>query len=221
MLSDDTRAVRDRFDARAASYDETAMHRDLAAEVARFVELADATHVLDIATGTGLVLRALRERGMDAHVELTGVDLSPGMLAVARSHLPDVTLVNADARRLPLDDDSVDLVVCVTGLHLIPEPELVFDEWTRVLRPGGHAVTATYSTFDPTRHHREAPARDPLPYALDHTPFATPAALSRTAGSRFRLRRHTTWSDGHDVILIADLEHRPTLSPGDAPPAES
>lgn len=206
MIADGTRAVRDRFDAKAASYDGSPMHRDLAAAVAAFVDLDVVTDVLDVATGTGLVLRALVDRDLDARVQLTGVDLSRGMLAVARAHLPDAALLEADARQLPLADACFDLTMCVTGLHLIPDPDLVFAQWARVLRPGGRAVTATYSTFDRSRHHRERPATATLPFRLDHEPFATPAALSETAGEHFALRRHSTWTDGHDAVLLAELE---------------
>ncbi len=206
------RAVRARFDGRAPSYDESAMHRGLAVAVAAFVDLARATSVLDVATGTGLVLRALRDRaalnGLEAQPRrMVGVDISPGMLAVARTALPDAALIEADARALPLAVASVDLVTCVTGLHLIPGTRLVLDEWARVLRPGGSVVTATFAAFDPGRHHRERvgdPA--PAPYPMRHDEFRTPEALQDVmAPSGLRLRRHEHWTDGHDTVLIAEL----------------
>ncbi|WP_429608163.1 hypothetical protein [Staphylococcus aureus] len=59
MTDDLLAAVRARFDGRAAEYDESAMHRELAAAVAAFADLDGVRDVLDVATGTGLVLRAL------------------------------------------------------------------------------------------------------------------------------------------------------------------
>lgn len=200
------RAVRDRFDLRSATYDESAMHRDLAEAVAGFATPARDATVLDVATGTGLVLRALRDRHGLAATHLTGVDISPGMLAVARGTLPGVALVEADARRLPLADASVDLVTCVTGLHLIPDTDRVLAEWARVLRPAGTVVTATFAAFDPSQHHREVTASQVVPYPMRHDPFRTPEALGATvAGAGLAVRRHTTWTDGHDVLLLAEL----------------
>lgn len=201
------RAVRDRFDVRSATYDESAMHRGLADAVAAFVApVADDATVLDVATGTGLVLRALRDRHGIAPARLAGVDVSPGMLGVARRSLPGATLVEADARSLPFADGSVDLLTCVTGLHLVPDTGRVVAEWARVLRPGGAVVTATYAEFDAGRHNREVTSGQPAAYPMRHEPFRTPQALgSAVAGAGLAIRRHTTWTDGHEVLLLAEL----------------
>ncbi|MGO7983972.1 class I SAM-dependent methyltransferase, partial [Rhizobium johnstonii] len=76
--------------------------------------------VLDVATGTGLVLRALRQ---DAGLTLYGVDISEGMLAVARRELPDGRVLAAEATDLPFTDAQFDLVTCVTALQLIPDAD--------------------------------------------------------------------------------------------------
>lgn len=206
MSDDVVRAVRSRFDVRSATYDESAMHRALAQAVAGFVApVRDAT-VLDVATGTGLVLRALRDRYGLEPAHLVGVDVSPGMLAVARETLPGVVLVEADARRLPLADSSVDLVTCVTGLHLVPDTDRVLAEWARVLRPGGTVVTATFAELDPSQHHREVPASQAVPYPMRHDAFRDPETLGATVGGAgFVIRRHATWTDGYDVLLLAEL----------------
>ena len=209
MTDDVVQAVRTRFDGRAPSYDESALHRGLADAVAAFVDVAHVTSVLDVATGTGLVLRALRDRcGLDV-LQMIGVDVSPGMLSVARHALPEAELIEADVRRLPLPDASVDLVTCVTGLHLIPDTPVVLDEWARVLRPGGAVVTATFATFDPSRHHRElASTGTPVPYPMRHAGFCTPQALQDVmAPSGFRLRRHAYWTGDHETLLIAELTY--------------
>jgi len=193
------RAVRERFDDRAPTYDESAMHRNLAAAVAGFADLTGVDAVLDVATGTGLVLRALRDRGFTGSA--TGVDLSTRMIAEARRHLPDADLLEADATRLPLGDGTFDLVTCVTGLQLFPHPVAAIAEWARVLRPGGRAVTATFLTFDPSKH-RSAP-----PQAfIDHAPFDSVEHLADTVeAAGFRVARTTTWTDGADELLLAEL----------------
>lgn len=209
MTNDVVQAVRTRFDDRAPSYDESALHRGLADAVAAFVDVAHVTSVLDVATGTGLVLRALRDRcGRDAP-RMIGVDVSPGMLAVARHALPEAELIESDVRRLPLPDASVDLVTCVTGLHLIPDTPAVLDEWVRVLRPGGAVVTATFATSDSSRHHRErAGNAAQVPYPNRHAEFCTPQALQDVmAPSGFSLRRHAYWTGDHETLLIAELTY--------------
>ncbi len=193
--------VRERFDGRAPTYDESAMHRALAAAVAAFVDLDGVDAVLDVATGTGLVLRALRDRGFTGSV--TGVDLSPGMIDEARHHLSDAALIVADATRLPLPDASFDLVTCVTGLQLFPDPGAAIAEWARVLRPGGRAVTATFLAVDPTRHRAAA-----APGSHNHVPFDSVDRLAETvAPAGFRVSRSETWTDGADELLIAELTY--------------
>lgn len=209
MTDDVLQAIRTRFDRRASSYDDSAMHRGLAEAVAAFVDVTRVTSVLDVATGTGLVLRALRDRcGSDAP-RMIGVDVSPGMLAVARRALPEAELIEADARRLPLQDASVELITCVTGLHLIPDTPAVLDEWARVLRPGGAVVTATFAIFDPSRHHRElASTAAQAPYPVRHAEFGTLQALQEfMAPGGFHLLRHDSWVGEDETLLIAEHTH--------------
>lgn len=206
-MADPLRVIGAAFDERAPHYDENTMHRSVASAVAGFVDLDDVTRVLDIATGTGLVLRALSQRAPG--LALTGVDISRGMLDVARAALPAAEWIEAEAARVPLSDSSADLVTCVTALHIIPGVPEAAAEWSRVLRPGGRLVTATFGGAVP-----EAPAGthggSEATYVRDHEPYADPKALAdsfRPFG--FRVSRHTQWSDGIDTVLIAELTRVP------------
>ncbi|MEU9690732.1 class I SAM-dependent methyltransferase [Amycolatopsis japonica] len=95
--------------------------------------------VLEVAVGTGLNL-PLYPGG----VTLTGIDLSDGMLAIARGRAErlghPVTLLRADAHDLPFDADSFDTVVCTLGLCAIPDDGKALREMARVLRPGGRLI---------------------------------------------------------------------------------
>lgn len=217
MTDDLLAAVRARFDGRAGEYDDSAMHRGLAAAVAAFAlgEGSSADDVLDVGTGTGLVLRALHDR--DPALRLTGIDLSAGMLAVARAALPDAVLVEGDATVLPFGDAEFDLVTCATSLHLFPDARVAMAEWARVLRPGGRAVTATFGDIDPSQHgghpgaavghHGGASA----PYPTHHELFRTPELLAEAvAAAGLELVRHEWWTYGDDRILLTEL--RPTAS---------
>ncbi|MER7858981.1 class I SAM-dependent methyltransferase [Amycolatopsis japonica] len=95
--------------------------------------------VLEVAVGTGLNLPLYPDG-----VTLTGIDLSDGMLAIARGRAErlghPVTLRRADAHDLPFDADSFDTVVCTLGLCAIPDDGRALREMARVLRPGGRLI---------------------------------------------------------------------------------
>ncbi|QCV89094.1 methyltransferase domain-containing protein [Acidipropionibacterium jensenii] len=196
MLEEPLRTIRVRFDARAHSYDSSAMHRALAHEVASFVDPGHGSAVLDVATGTGLVLRALARRCPDRELQLTGIDISPGMLEVARRRLPRATLTVGDAAALPFATDSFDLVTCVAALHLIPDVATMAEESARVLRSGGRAVTATFVDSDPGRHGGPNPDRARFD-SLDKVAVAL-------GPSGLRLVRHRTFRYGMDAVLVAE-----------------
>ncbi len=207
MTDDLLSAVRARFDGRAGEYDDSAMHRGLAAAVAAFAlaDAEDTADVLDVGTGTGLVLRALHEQRPT--LRLTGIDLSPGMLEVARAALPDAAFVEADATVLPFGDASFDLVTCATSLHLFPDARGAMSEWARVLRSGGRAVTATFGDIDLSQHGGRAAVphgHGTAAYPTHHELFRTPELLAAAAPG-LDVVRHEWWTHGDDRILLAEL----------------
>jgi demethylmenaquinone methyltransferase / 2-methoxy-6-polyprenyl-1,4-benzoquinol methylase len=91
-------------------------------------------HVLDVATGTGLVAAELLRQGF----KVTGVDLSPEMLAVARRRFGDqVELIQASAEALPLASASVDHLTVAYPLRYVTDPAATLAELARVVGPGG------------------------------------------------------------------------------------
>ncbi len=94
----------------------------------------DGGHVLDVATGTGLVAAELVRRGF----RVTGVDQSPEMLASARRRFGErVELVEASAEALPFDDASFDHLTVTYLLRYVEDPAATLVELARVVRPGG------------------------------------------------------------------------------------
>jgi demethylmenaquinone methyltransferase / 2-methoxy-6-polyprenyl-1,4-benzoquinol methylase len=94
----------------------------------------DGGHVLDVATGTGLVAAELVRRGF----RVTGVDQSPEMLASARRRFgARVELVEASAEALPFDDASFDHLTVTYLLRYVEDPAATLVELARAVRPGG------------------------------------------------------------------------------------
>ena len=146
----DGRRVRRSFGRAARGYDSAAM---LQARVrAELLERLDVVRlepaaVLDLGAGTGHASLALKRRYRGSQV--VALDLSPGMLAEAgrrQTLLRRFRRVSADAAALPLRDSSVDLVFSNLMLQWCNEPDVVFRECRRVLRPGG---LLTFTTFGP------------------------------------------------------------------------
>ena len=95
---------------------------------------ADGGHVLDVATGTGLVAERLLQGGH----RVTGLDQSAGMLALARQRFGDrVELVEASAEALPFADESFDHLTVTYLLRYVDDPAAVLRELARVVRPRG------------------------------------------------------------------------------------
>ncbi len=98
------------------------------------------TDVGDVGCGTGRLAPFLAARGLSPR----GIDLSPGMIRVARRDHPGFDFSVADLRDLPFAPASLAGVVCWYSLmYLAPaERPAAFRELARVLRPGGYLVTA-------------------------------------------------------------------------------
>jgi ubiquinone/menaquinone biosynthesis C-methylase UbiE len=143
-----------RYDRIAAGYSEwwSPIHRPA---TLRLLDVADdaggrAADVLDVGCGTGAMVQAAAERWPAAHV--TGLDVSEGMLALARDGLgalpQDVAgrirWVRAAADALPFVDASFDVVLTAFMLQLVPSRFRALREARRVLRPGALLAYVTW-----------------------------------------------------------------------------
>ncbi len=99
--------------------------------------------VLDLGCGTGIVARLLRERRGVAD-GITGLDVQPGMLEVARSIAPDIDWREGTATALPFDAGAFDLVLSQQMLQFVPDRAAAAREILRVLAPGGRVVASTW-----------------------------------------------------------------------------
>jgi ubiquinone/menaquinone biosynthesis C-methylase UbiE len=110
----------------------------------RGFDIRGCKRILDAGCGNGRYLRFLL-RQADADAELTGCDLSEGMLNRARRRLKSdrPNLLAADLTRLPYRDHSFDAIVCGWVLEHLPDPLPGLRELARVLRPGGKLLLLT------------------------------------------------------------------------------
>ena len=102
--------------------------------------------VLDIACGTGVLAReAATQVGPSGHI--TGLDIMPGMLEVARRIAPDIEWQQGAAEALPFPDQSFDAVVSQFGFMFFPDRIKSLHEMLRVLVSGGHMAVAVWDSL--------------------------------------------------------------------------
>jgi SAM-dependent methyltransferase len=99
--------------------------------------------VLDVACGTGNATIPAAEAG----ARVTGLDLTPAMLARARERAAglEIEWVEGDAEELPFSDERFDVVLSTFGCMFAPRHEVVAGEIARVLRPGGRLGLCTWT----------------------------------------------------------------------------
>jgi ubiquinone/menaquinone biosynthesis C-methylase UbiE len=135
--------------------------RELVARIPR----RDGVRVLEIACGTGIVTRHLRD-ALPPSATVTATDLSEAMVGYAARSVAAAGIVwqPADAQSLPFGDGAFDLAVFQFGLMFLPDKVRGFAEARRVLAPGGQLIAAVWQS-------------------LDANPFA--AAMARTLADLF------------------------------------
>ncbi|MBY0517611.1 MAG: bifunctional 2-polyprenyl-6-hydroxyphenol methylase/3-demethylubiquinol 3-O-methyltransferase UbiG [Bacteriovoracaceae bacterium] len=99
--------------------------------------------ILDVGCGGGFLSNALAKRGL----KVTGVDLSPESINVARRHdeTQTVQYLTADAYHLPFPDQSFDVVTAMDFLEHVEKPDEIIKEFSRVLKPGGIFIFHTFN----------------------------------------------------------------------------
>jgi len=119
------------------------------------LDLAPGSGVLDVCCGSGASAIPAAER-VGAHGRVLAVDLSAGLLALARAKAERRRLTNiefrlGDLESLGLPSDHFDAVICVFGIFFIPEMTAAARELWRMVRPGGSIALTTWGqgVFEP------------------------------------------------------------------------
>ena len=113
------------------------------------VSLYEGDRVLEVACGTGIVTRVAVTRFPNI-ASITGVDLNPNMLDIARAQTPKTDIPigwrEGDMCALPFPDASFDIVLCQQGLQYIPDKVAALSDMKRVLAPGGRLAFTVWNT---------------------------------------------------------------------------
>ncbi|HSL36571.1 MAG TPA: methyltransferase domain-containing protein [Arthrobacter sp.] len=158
-------SVRSTYDAVADSYASLLPDASFEAPTDRGMIEAFASHVterparpvVDAGCGTGRMTRLLASLGM----AVSGIDLSAGMIAVARRASPELTFEAAELSALPYADGQLGGVFAWYSIIHSPPGELprIFAEFFRVLAPGGHALLS-FQVGEGHRHLTRAYGHD-------------------------------------------------------------
>jgi SAM-dependent methyltransferase len=134
----------------AEFYDEffvPALFAEWAPRVVDAAGLQSGMRVADVACGTG-VLTVQAARAVAPGGAAVGIDINPGMLAVARAKFARIDWHEAAAEALPFETGMFDAVLSQFGLMFFADKKAALEEMWRVLRPGGRLVVAVWGSLE-------------------------------------------------------------------------
>lgn len=129
-----------------------ALNGPLAEKLVEAAKLRPGERVLDVACGTGIVMRRAAPR-LAPGGAITGLDLDPAMIAVAQSLVRVLDGVSVDwrclsAQDMPLGNAAFDVVLCLQGLQYLPDCAAGLAEMRRVLKPSGRMLSVVWTTLE-------------------------------------------------------------------------
>ena len=152
----DTAAVRAFFDGLAPAWDSGRITReDILREIMDFADITPGCRVLDVACGTGVLFPRYLERGAAA---VTGIDLSPEMVRIARKKHRDrrLTVLAGDVEEAELGE--FDRIVVLNALPHFPDPARLLSCLEDRLAPGGRLTVAHDRCRDSINGHHQRKA---------------------------------------------------------------
>ncbi|MBN8648963.1 MAG: class I SAM-dependent methyltransferase [Caulobacterales bacterium] len=111
---------------------------------AKLLEGHEYKNALDVGCGEGRLCRILAKRG----IKTTGIDPTKSFIEYARKHDKINEYIECSAEKIPLNDNSFDLVISCLSLIDIPNYKAAIREMTRVLKPKGDLLIANLTSFN-------------------------------------------------------------------------
>ncbi|HXH64920.1 MAG TPA: methyltransferase domain-containing protein [Mariprofundaceae bacterium] len=133
--------IADYYSRRSHAYDDSAWHDRIARELVECARIGTDAAVLDIATGTGMVAMYAASK-LGARGSLVGIDISEGMIDIARSKIPDAPIKNirfeiGDGEALQFPPESFDVLLCGSAFIWMTDLHSTLTHWKSRLKPKG------------------------------------------------------------------------------------
>jgi len=163
--------------------------------------------VVDVGCGPGWWVQYLAEHGVDS----VGIDLSPAMIDLARTHVPDAAFHVGSVLDLPLASQSVAGVCCMYLLHHLPDDDVgpALAEIGRVLMPGGVLMLGGH--IGVTRVHKtEGYGGLPMDVHVNRRPATVIEDAALETG--FVIEAHTIYDPGEQTATHTLFARRPDSS---------
>ncbi len=186
------------------------------ADLARRLPVDPPGDVLEIASGTGIVTKHLRER-LDPALRLVASDISKAMLEYARNKLAGYEGIEwreADATRLPFADEEFGAAVCAFGVMFVPDKRAAFRELHRVLKKDGILLFNVWDRIEENPHAAanaavveglfpgDAEMRFRMPYEM-HDPALLRRLLNEAGFRKERIEKRRIQVDGVSARKLA------------------
>jgi SAM-dependent methyltransferase len=145
-------------------------NQPLFAEVLRGLGVRPGTELLDVGCGSGFAAQMAADLG----ASVTGLDITPELVVIARERVPAAIFVRGGMDALPFEDETFDAVVGFNAFPFADDPGKAVAEAARVVRSGGAVAATTFAEPDRNESTALHLALEPLrsPAAARHLPYA-------------------------------------------------